>query len=104
MKKNLIFSMIACLLLTGLLSFTLIRKSHAKSASPLPKKTVAVKAKAFTCAGTVGTLSGSGSSFTWGGSADHYNYGGYFKPVELFQEQQPDIVQLSPEGVMVDLG
>jgi hypothetical protein len=75
MKKNLLFTLIAGVLLTGLLSFTLINKPHHKIA---PKK-----AKCFSCSVAIQTLTHSGSSFTWtvpaGSVVDHYNYGGYYQ-------------------------
>ncbi|GGH10243.1 hypothetical protein [Mucilaginibacter phyllosphaerae] len=81
MKKNLIYSLIAGILLTGLLSFTIIKVN--KKATPLPaKKTGNVKAKKFACSCVITGISNSGTTFTWTTNSqpvDHFNYGGYYQ-------------------------
>ncbi|MDN3579843.1 hypothetical protein [Mucilaginibacter flavus] len=81
MKKNLIFSLLAVLFISGLLSFTLV-KTHAKKA-PIAKARVAARvSKKATCSSVVSGLTQTGSfSFSWSssGSPNHYNYGGYYQ-------------------------
>lgn len=78
MKRNILATLLAGLILACIYSFTLIHTP--------PKKVAAKSKKAFTCtAGVSGAhvISNDGSSVTigWTGvnAPDHYDYGGYYK-------------------------
>ena len=78
MKKSILATLLACFILVGIYSFTLIRTP--------PKEGVTKPKKAFTCsAGVTGAhvISNDGWTVTigWTGvnTPDHYDYGGYYK-------------------------
>lgn len=80
MKKSLIYTLMAGILLTGLLSFTLIKKGHHKVATLPAKQTCTAGVTNLVITNDPGHNHGY-ITFTWTGtgSPQHYVLGGYYQ-------------------------
>ena len=81
MKRNLMFALLAGIILVAVYSFAIVKPNHKTH----PPKAKVKPAKTFTCNTSVGTVTGVYNSpwsvtITWThtGAVDHYTYGGNF--------------------------